>query len=214
MDGGNMRDSNWRSELVEMLAASSAPRVFGTRQFGIFVRQHRPGVSARTSQRVLRDMRAAGALVKLTRGLYVNERASPPVSPWEAAQCLRMGAVISLHSVLGEVGFLNNLTGIAIAVVPAFRGRPRFESVCTQGGARFWFYRLDERFFRTGPPAWHEVYQSNRECPHGSSGSCAIALALFVFNQTHCFASSTSGCRHVRAGRDTAEKTCARLALA
>jgi hypothetical protein len=88
------------------------------------------------------------------------------VVAWEFADRIRMGAVISLQSVLGEAGVLNNPTDVAFAVVPIYsRRQPRFEAVRWPNGARFQFYLLDERFFRTGPPAWNDVFQGNREYP-------------------------------------------------
>ena len=49
-------------------------------------------------------------------GLFLNSRAVPPAELTEVAAHIRSGAVISLHSVLGECGFLNNPSAIVVAV--------------------------------------------------------------------------------------------------
>ena len=159
------REGDRFSELIEKLEAPSTPRVFRTEQALNFIRQHRPGIAVSASWKMLGDMEKTGALLRVTRGLYVNEQASPPVVVWEVAERIRMGAVISLHSVLGECGVLNNPTDLAVAVVPSCTRRPKFEAVRLPNGAVFWFYQLDELFFRTGPPAWTDVRQTTREYP-------------------------------------------------
>jgi hypothetical protein len=157
--------NDWRFGVLKMLGAQSTRRVMRAKEFDNLIREMRPGVSARGARQVLHDMRAAGALLRVTRGLYVNKRASPPVNVFEAAQHLRVGAVISLHSVLDEVGFLRGPTNVTVAVVPAVSERSSFEAVKTQEGSRFWFYQLHQRFFRTGPPSGNDVYGDFGEHP-------------------------------------------------
>jgi hypothetical protein len=73
--------------------------------------------------RWVRDQVAGGALRPITRGLYLNQMASPRPTAAEAAGFLRTGAIVSLQTVLGEAGITNNFPDIVTSVLPHERGR-------------------------------------------------------------------------------------------
>lgn len=60
----------------------------------------------------------SGALRPVTRGLYINQLASPRPAAAEAAAFVRGGAIVSLQTVLGEAGVTNNYPDIITCVVP------------------------------------------------------------------------------------------------
>jgi hypothetical protein len=107
----------------------------------------------------------AGALQKVSRGLYLNRRARPSVEVAEAASHIRAGAVVSLETVLGECGFLNNPTRLVTAVLPQRPGQvPRVGGVTTSGGLGFRFHALALRFFANSPAEAHLLLQAGRHC--------------------------------------------------
>jgi predicted transcriptional regulator of viral defense system len=110
--------TEWRYELLGLLESNEAPRVCTTEELAQLVRRVRPRANADTVHNAIGGLMKAGALQKVSRGLYLNRRSRPAVEVAEAAQHIRQGAVVSLESVLGECGFLNNPPAIVTAVVP------------------------------------------------------------------------------------------------
>jgi hypothetical protein len=72
--------------------------------------------------RWIREQTKNGALRPVTRGLYINQLASPRPAAAEAAAFVRSGAIVSLQSVLGEAGVTNNYSDIITCVVPQSSG--------------------------------------------------------------------------------------------
>jgi hypothetical protein len=72
--------------------------------------------------RWIREQTTNGALRPVTRGLYLNQLASPRPAAAEAAAFVRSGAIVSLQSVLGEAGVTNNYSDIITCVVPQSPG--------------------------------------------------------------------------------------------
>jgi hypothetical protein len=84
----------------------------------------------------------------------------------EVAQVVRRGAVVSLQTVLGECGFLNNPPAIVTAVLPLSAGRaPNVGEVRTSGGQVFRFHALPQRFFPVTPEDERLMLQAGRFCP-------------------------------------------------
>jgi hypothetical protein len=140
--------SDWRYALLGALESPSTPRVCTTEGIAALVRGVRPRASPATIRAAIDGMVDARALTKVSRGLYLNRRSRPSIETAEAAQHIRQGAIVSLESVLGECGFLNNPPVIVTAVVPLrAHYAPNVGEVKTSGGQVFRFSALPERFF-------------------------------------------------------------------
>ncbi len=156
---------DWKFRLLGSLAGPGAPRIFTAADFHNFVLQFRPGASTSTTRLLAISLTQAGALRRVASGVHLNRRCMPPAELTEMAGRIRSGAVISLQSVLGECGFLNNPSAIVMAVVPtSAKKRPNLGEVKTSGGDVFRFYGLAERFFpATDEDRW-ALYQPGRPC--------------------------------------------------
>lgn len=156
---------DWKFRLLGGLAESGVPRVLTAADFHSLALRYRPGASTSTARLLAGSLVQAGALRRVASGVYLNRRCLPPAELIEMAGRIRAGAVISLQSVLGECGFLNNPSAIVMAVVPTSASkRPNLGEVKTSGGDVFRFYGLAERFFPiTDEDRWM-LYQPGRPC--------------------------------------------------
>lgn len=156
---------DWKFRLLGGLAESGVPRIFTASEFHSLVLRYRPGASASTARLLAGSLVQAGALRRVASGVYLNRRCLPPAELTEMAGRIRAGAVISLQSVLGECGFLNNPSAIVMAVVPtSTRKRPNLGEVKTSVGDVFRFYGLAERFFPLTKDDRWMLYQPGRPC--------------------------------------------------
>lgn len=156
---------DWKFKLLGTLAEVGAPRVFTAAELHKLVLRYRPGTSTSTVRLLAHSLVQAGALRRVASGVYLNRRCLPPAELTEMAGRIRAGAVISLQSVLGECGFLNNPSSIVMAVVPTSASqRPNLGEVKTSGGDVFRFYGLAERFFPRAEDDRWALYQPGRPC--------------------------------------------------
>jgi hypothetical protein len=139
---------DWKFVIMGALSGKTARRIFTAAEFHEFVQAVRPQASTSTARTVAEMLVSANALRRVSSGIFLNLRSTPPAELTEVAAHIRAGAVISLHSVLGGVGFLNNPSAIVTAVLPTSTSkRPRLGEVRTSTGATFRFYGLAEKFF-------------------------------------------------------------------
>lgn len=158
--------SEWRYQLLGALEATSSMRVCTTEGLIDLVRKIRPGAALATARGAIDGLVQAKALTKVSKGIYLNRRCRPPVEMSEVAQVVRHGALVSLESVLGECGFLNNFPAIVTAVLPmSTRRKPSVGEVKTSGGQIFRFHALPERFFPLAPEDERLMLQAGRYCP-------------------------------------------------
>ena len=159
--------THWKFELMGLLASPTAPRLFTAARMHQFIQEHvKPGASNVTARSATQSLAKAGALRQISSGVFLNRQCTPPGEPPETASTLRAGAVVSLHSVLGECGFLNNPPAIVTAVVPtSSTKRPRLGELVTSQGDVFRFYGLAERFFPTTDAQRWQMLQPGRPCP-------------------------------------------------
>jgi len=157
--------TDWKFSLLGQLGSSTAPRVLTTAELHRLVLEYRPSASKNTTLVTSRALVAAGALHRVSAGLFLNRRVVPAVAPLEAAGHIRAGAIISLHTVLGECGFLNNPSQVTFAVVPSSATqRPRLGATRSSGGDRFRFIGLSSRFFPHSPNDRESLLQPGRHC--------------------------------------------------
>lgn len=148
MNDDTTSDGSWKFRMIGALAEPTAKRIYTAADFHEEVNRIRPGTSEVTSRRVSKALAQAGMLRLVTAGHFLNLRCRPSAQISEFAPFIRAGAVVSLQSVLGECGFLNNLAAITTAVVPSNPlKRPSLGKVKTQAGDLFHFYGLAEKFF-------------------------------------------------------------------
>lgn len=82
----------------------------------------RPAGGSVARTRFADRMVKSGLLVRVQKDLYANLVANPVVHPNEVASRLRDGAVVGLHTVLGELGIAHNPSRIVTAVIPESSG--------------------------------------------------------------------------------------------
>lgn len=162
---GQRQGADWKFALMGGLANQSARRIFTAAEFHRFVQGYRPNASASTARTVSSMLVSAGALRRVSSGVFLNRRAVPPAELTEVAAHIRAGAVVSLHSVLGECGFLNNPSALVVAVLPTSAAkRPRLGEVETSSGDKFRFFGLAQKFFPTTSEERLEMLQPGRPC--------------------------------------------------
>jgi hypothetical protein len=158
--------AQWRYELLGLLRSPQVKRVLTTDALVTLVRQVRPSAALATARAAIAGLLEAQALNKVSKGLYLNLQCRPPAQLSEAAQHIRRDSVVSLETVLGEAGFLNNPPVIVTAVIPAGEDRtPNVGAIKTSGGAVFRFHALPSRFFPRNPEEERLMLQVSRFCP-------------------------------------------------
>jgi hypothetical protein len=159
------RGADWKFAVMGALSSSKARRIYTAGEFQEFVRAFRPGVTAPTARSASELLVSAGALRRVSSGVFLNRRAVPPTELTEVAAHIRGGAIISMHSVLGECGFLNNPSDIVMAVLPtSTTKRPRLGEVTTSTGDVFRFFGLAEKFFPATDTDRFRMLQQGRPC--------------------------------------------------
>lgn len=156
----------WRGVTRE-LRGLMKPRFMTFQELSFAIRKSQPDIHGVTIHRWIKDMCDAGLLIKVQRDLYANTMATPHPNPTEAAHLIRPGAIVSLQSVLGEMGAANNPSSVVTAIIPVSKTgkavpearqggglfgeeagspmtRPRAGEVTTNMG-RFEFYSMPER---------------------------------------------------------------------
>lgn len=157
--------AEWKFALLGGLAEPFARRIFTAAEFHEFVRRYRPSASVTTARTLSEMLVTSGALRRVSSGVFLNRRSLPPTELNEVASYIRGGAIISLQSVLGECGFLNNPPSTVFAVLPtSATKRPKLGEVRTSAGDLFRFHGLAERFFPKNEKERFEMLQPGRPC--------------------------------------------------
>jgi hypothetical protein len=155
--------SEWRYQLLGRLEAPGALRVYSTEELIALIRDVRPSAALITARAAVEGLVAANALTKVSKGVFLNRRCTPPTELGEVAQVIRKGAFVSLESVLGECGFLNNPPAIVTAVLPlTATHRPNVGEVRTSGGQVFRFHALPARYFPQSREENRQMMQPGR----------------------------------------------------
>jgi hypothetical protein len=154
--------AEWKFALLGALPR--APRILTAATFLVFAQTIRSDISSATSRLLVGHLIRAQALRRVTQGTYLNRRALPPAELYEAAPVIRAGAVLSLNSVLGELGVINNPSRIVTCILPTSKLKsPKLGELKTQAGV-FRFYGLAERFFPSNAEDEREMLQPGRPC--------------------------------------------------
>lgn len=110
---------DWKTAALERLAQPGAPRVCGRDVLVQWLNDGGITSSERTLLRALQEWELFGHIGRPTWGVYLNRQVHPLPLLEEAAQIIRPGAVVSLASVLGRAGVLNNPSYWITAVLPS-----------------------------------------------------------------------------------------------
>jgi hypothetical protein len=120
----------WQTRLEQLLSDDDAPPVLTRDMLARFARTARHNserqaeVPASTLTHWLKQTVQSGKLVPVKRGLYLNHYRPTPGQLADATPLLYRDAVVSLNTVLGEAGVLNNPSHAVTAVVPVDKGHP------------------------------------------------------------------------------------------
>lgn len=142
----------WQIMLEAQLTAGDAPAVLSRDLLMRFARhnQKRP-VPPSSLTYWLKGAKTQGKLQPVQRGLYLNRFRSPPGLLTDAAAWLHKDAIVSLNTVLGDAGVLNNPSHVVTAVVPLNRNAPppSLGRQHTQAGT-FHFYGIPRHILEAG----------------------------------------------------------------
>lgn len=136
------------SDFLQFLRRREAPRVLTTAMIAKATGRPRASVA-----RLIARASDVKLITPVRGGLFLNTLAHPRPRLAEAAGWVRTGAVVSLHTVLGDAGVLNNPTGHVYALLPMDAPTNASSEVRSAGGARFIFRRMPERVLVAGARA-------------------------------------------------------------
>jgi len=131
---------SWKISALRQLSEGEL-RVFSPPELESWLAEKGFNIPLRTARRALQEWELAGLVDRLATGLYLNKQAVPVPLPEEAAAKMRSGAVVSLATVLGRAGVLNNPTHWVNAVVPTSESNNRRE-VGMENGSVFRFAQM------------------------------------------------------------------------
>lgn len=147
---------SWQIRLQRALARTDAPPVLTRDLLSRFARTAHDGMAVHPSSlsHWIRGAVAEERMRPVRRGLYLNAFRARPGQPADAAAWLRAEAVVSLNTVLGDAGVLNNPVRSVTAVVPFDAGAPppKLGRQVTRVGT-FHFHGLPRRVLEAGAPA-------------------------------------------------------------
>ena len=167
----------WRKSLRDGLKGPRAPRVPTFHDLVELSEQLQLGVSPKAVRSFVRNSVESGALVPVRKGVWLNPSAFPSPAIVEAAARIRSGAVISLQSVLGDAGILNNFTSqvFTIVPIPEIGGNPVLGQI-EAAGTIFHFRAIPQAILEAGD-------QSDRLVPflHYARATPEAALVHWIY---------------------------------
>lgn len=142
--------THWTTLLTQSLRGPLKPRVYRLTDLESMATHIRPTITKNTLRSGLTEMIQAGQIQKINNSLFINLLSIPKPDCSDAASWLREGAVLSLHSVLGDSGILNNPSRIITAVVPLScdaPDKPKLGVTTTSTGVSYHFFGLPSHHF-------------------------------------------------------------------
>ncbi|MFT5131785.1 MAG: hypothetical protein ACI9SC_000247 [Gammaproteobacteria bacterium] len=146
----------WQIRLEDTLRAVDAPPVLTRDLLSRFAKSAHNNQAIPTSTLTwwLRNAVKSGRLQSVQRGLYLNRLRAVPGQLADAIPWLHKDAIVSLNTVLGDDGVLNNPTNTVMAIVPLDRGAspPHLGRKKTSAGT-FHFFGMPRHILEAGKPA-------------------------------------------------------------
>ena len=159
-------EGSWKAQALRALGSPGALRVFDTPELVQWLATFGLKVPERTLRRALAEWESSGLVGRAARGLYLNGLASPLTLLEEAAPRLRQGAVVSLATVLGRAGALNNPTHWVTAVVPSDNSSRPVNELESESGSVFRFASLrHDLFLAPTDPLARDAFQPYAAVP-------------------------------------------------
>ena len=131
---------------ISILLGADAPRVLTTPMLAAILSDRRKLPARNTQFRWIREQVRSGVLRPMTRGLYLNQLATPRPTAAEAAGFIRTGAIVSLQTVLGEAGITNNFPDVVTSLVPHEPGHVSSVRPVRAADVEFRFHSMPARF--------------------------------------------------------------------
>lgn len=144
----------WQKPLFDTLRKIGTARVISFADLVDVAAKAKPGVTDKAVRNFVRTAESAGLLKNVRKGLWLNMGATPSPTLAEAAQRIRSGAIVSLQTVLGDAGVLNNFSSQVYAIIPIREGasNPATGSL-PLGGTIFHFRAMPAAILEGGPRA-------------------------------------------------------------
>lgn len=139
---------------LSLLSKEEAPRVFTPTMVHDYLKKTHAQLSKQSITQFLSNWVELGVIKKVKHGVYLNLRASPQPLLEEAAPWIRSGAIVSLQSVLGRSGVLNNPTDWVTCVYP-YSKNPNHLELSLEGGI-FRFSPMNDQAFPQKEDDWFE----------------------------------------------------------
>lgn len=140
---------------ISFLSSDAAPRVFRPSELVAALNAASiPVVSSVQLHRFLTSLQQLKLVNKIHHGVYLNNLSKPAVKLEEAAGHIRSGAVVSLQTVLGRWGVLNNPVPFITCVLPGNGNTANIQT--SEGEIRFYSMRED-LVSRPSDPQWNEL---------------------------------------------------------
>lgn len=143
----------WQIEFESRLGAAGAPPILSRDLLARMARSTHANRALPVSSlgHWLKSVQARGKLPRIQRGLYLNRFRSPPGNLADATPWLHADAVVSLNTVLGDAGVLNNPSRAITAVVPIDTDAPPPQlGRKTTAAGTFHFFGLPRRVLEAG----------------------------------------------------------------
>lgn len=134
----------WEKVAVRRLSEEGAPRAFRREDLAEWLAKSAIEPSARTLGRALAEWEVKGLIARPVQGVFLNLTARPIPQPEEAISILRPQAVISLSSILGQAGVLNNPSYWVSAVLPVSAVKGPVDIEMTDGRMLRFAYMRDD----------------------------------------------------------------------
>lgn len=143
---------DWQKSLFEALRQPASARTLSFAELARVADRVKPGVNVKSVRLFVGKAESSGLLKAVRRGLWLNMGVTPAPAPAEAVQRIRSGSVVSLQTVLGDAGVLNNFSSQVYAVVPIKENsNPSLGSIAA-GGTIFHFRAIPEDIMNRGAP--------------------------------------------------------------
>lgn len=142
--------NDWMMALDQELSGLQADGVLTSKMIWREADYIKPGISRPTVQRWISKAAKAGKLTRVSRGIYLNNQALPRPDAAESARFLRPGSIISMHTVLNDVGALNNPYPVVTAILPLGRFESPRLGEMHNGTIRYRFFGMPTGILNAG----------------------------------------------------------------